>query len=139
MIDYSRLERALDHLGRQLDNRTLSRDRPELSDLDRDAIDESVIHRFETAYDMLWKHLKRYLVEKLGLPDVPNSPKPLFRIAEENGLLPSSLDTWMTYAELRIGTAHDYSAVKAAQCLQAVPSFMHDAEKLFATISGKTT
>ena len=30
-------------------------------------------------YDMVWKHLKRYLNEELGLAETPNSPKPVIR------------------------------------------------------------
>ena len=51
-----------------------------LPELIREAIAESVIQRFETCYDCLWKVLKRYLIEKLGLAEVPNSPNPIFRL-----------------------------------------------------------
>ena len=40
------------------------------------AVAESVIQRFETCYDCLWKVLKRYLVEELGVANAPNSPSP---------------------------------------------------------------
>ena len=59
--------------------------------VDREAIGESVIHRFDTCYDTLWKDLKRYLTDEIGLPDVPNSPKPIIKIAGDNGLLAFSL------------------------------------------------
>jgi hypothetical protein len=36
-----------------------------LTGLDREAIGESVIQRFETCYDTLWKTLKRYLTEEI--------------------------------------------------------------------------
>lgn len=122
---------SLSALARQFDNYQRLDGREELSALDREAVAESVIHRFETCYDTLWKHLKRYLVETLGLPDVPNSPKPVFRLAAENGLLPGATDTWMVYADARIATAHDYSGKKAEACLALMERFITDAQELY--------
>ena len=70
------------------------------------------IQRFETCYDCLWKALKRYLIEELGLADIRNSPKPVFRLAHENDLFASPLEQWMQYADARIGTSHDYDSKK---------------------------
>ncbi len=79
MIDYDKFRKALRHLDEQFENyRTLDPGQPALI---REAVAESVVQRFETCYDCLWKVLKRYLAEELGLPDLPNSPKPLFRLA----------------------------------------------------------
>ena len=75
MIDYDKLQKSLKHLEQQFANYKLAQDRAELTDIDREAIAESVIHRFETCYDTLWKDLKRYLIEDSGLADVPDSPK----------------------------------------------------------------
>jgi diadenosine tetraphosphatase ApaH/serine/threonine PP2A family protein phosphatase len=87
MIDYGNIQKALKHLELQLRNHQ-GMD-ASLDTLTREAIAESVIQRFETTYDCLWKVLKRHLGEVLGLADLPNSPKPLLRIAAENRLLPS--------------------------------------------------
>ncbi|MBF0552726.1 MAG: nucleotidyltransferase substrate binding protein, partial [Deltaproteobacteria bacterium] len=121
MIDYEKLHKSLKNLELQVDNYNRAADRKELSDLDREALAESVIHRFETCYDMLWKHLKRYIVEELGLVDVPNSPKPVFRFAAENNLLANAVEQWLNYADARTATAHDYSGKKAADCLDVIP------------------
>ncbi|MBF0551819.1 MAG: nucleotidyltransferase substrate binding protein [Deltaproteobacteria bacterium] len=95
MIDYDRFNKSLHHLDLQYKNYKNSGCRQNLTELDKEALAESVIHRFETCYDMLWKHLKRYIVEELGLVDVPNSPKPVFRLAAENKLLSSQVDQWL--------------------------------------------
>jgi|GEM_PF-2502845 len=68
----------------------------ELSDLDREAIGESMIQRFETCYDTLWKTLKRYLSEETGLADTPNSPKPILKLAGQNDLLAAPVEQWLT-------------------------------------------
>jgi len=136
MIDYDKLQKSLKHLELQLENCYRSADRAELTDLDREALAESVIQRFKTCYDMLWKHLRRYLVEELGLAEVPNSPKPVFRMAAENHLLSSPLEQWLQYADSRIDTTHDYSGEKAADCLEVIPNFLDDAIGLYQTMTG---
>ena len=82
MIEYDKFRMSLERLEEQYKN---YRERDDsLPELTREAITESVIRRFKTCYDCLWKVLKRYLIEELGLADVSNSPKPIFRLASEN-------------------------------------------------------
>lgn len=138
MIDYDKLQKALKHLELQFQNYQMAQDRPELSELDREGIAESVIQRFETCYDTLWKDLKRYLIEEIGLADVPNSPKPIIKLAGQNDLLASSIEKWLEYADARTDTAHDYSEEKAASTLAVVDAFIDDAIGLYQTMSGKT-
>ncbi len=133
MIDYSKLQKALKHLELQFENlQTLDELQPLLM---REAVAESVIQRFEICYDCLWKVLKRYLIEELGLPETPNSPKPVFRIAFENDLLKNGVESWLNYAEARIGTSHDYSGEKALAAIKIMPSFIDDAISLYRIMS----
>lgn len=74
MINYEKFQLPLQKLQAQYQN--FEHLDPGLSDLNKEAVAESVIQRFKTCYDCLWKVLKRYLQEELGLPEVPNSPKP---------------------------------------------------------------
>ncbi len=135
MIDYTKFEKALQHLEAQFHNyRTLD---PSLPTLLQEAVAESVGQRFETTYDCLWKVLKRHLVEKLGLPEVPNSPKPVFRLAHENRLLPGEIEDWIEHANLRVATAHDYSGEKTQKALERMEDFIRDAIALHERLSGK--
>lgn len=85
MIDFGNFQRSLKNLELQNENRrNLSPDLPQLL---REAVDESVIQRFEVCYDTLWKSLRRHLIEEQGLPDVAWSPRPIFRLAGETGVL----------------------------------------------------
>lgn len=138
MLDYDKLQKSLKHLEQQFDNYKRAQDRPELMEIDREAIAESVIQRFETCYDTLWKDLKRYLIEETGLADVPNSPKPILKVAGQNDLFASSTEQWLKYADARTSTAHDYSGKKAAEVLLIVGDFIDDAIGLFQTMSGTT-
>jgi len=140
MIDYDKFKKALNHLQLQFDNyKNIGSEQPKLI---QEAVAESVIQRFETCYDCLWKVLKRYLIEELGLPEVPNSPKPIFRRSHENNLFASTtasttIDAWLKYADARIGTSHDYSGQKAADALELMEDFINDAIGLYQTISGQ--
>lgn len=136
MIDYSKLKKSLKHLDLQYENYTNAQYRAELSELDKEGIAESTIQRFETCYDTLWKTLKRYLVEELGIPEVPNSPKPILRLAFDNQLFASPIEQWLKYADARINTAHDYDGDKAVQCLMLMKDFIDDAIGLYQTMEG---
>ena len=136
MIEYDKFRLALKRLEEQ--NGNYRHGNPALSDLDREGIAESVIQRFETCYDCLWKVLKRYLAEALGAAEPPNSPKPVFRLAHENDLLTSPVEQWLRYADARIDTSHDYDGEKAQACLALVPDFIDDAIGLYQTMSGAT-
>ena len=66
IMDYQKLRQSLQRLDSQ--HRYLeSGEYSDLPALAREAIPESVIQRFEVCFDMLWKHLKRHLIEMEGL------------------------------------------------------------------------
>ena len=136
MIDYDTFRMSLQRLQEQRDNcRQLD---ASLSELTREAIAESVVRRFKTCYDCLWKVLKRYLIEELGVADAPNSPKPIFRLAYENDLFAGPMEQWLCYANARVDTSHDYSGEEAQGCAAIVDDFIDDAIALYQTMSGKT-
>lgn len=137
MINYENLEKSLKHLQAQYQNYLGLGEKEYLTELDKEGITESVIQRFETCYDSLWKVLKVYLGEGLGIPEVPNSPKPIFRIAGENKLLISDTQQWIRYADARISTAHDYSGEKTEKALELMGDFIADAIDLYITMTGK--
>ncbi len=136
MIDYDKFQMSLKRLEEQHENyQQLDASLPAFI---QEAIAESVIQRFETCYDCLWKVLKRYLTEELGIPDTPNNPKSIFRLAHENDLFGSSLEQWLSYADRRIDTTHDYSGEKAQACLDIMDEFIDDAIGLYQTMTGET-
>jgi len=135
-IDYSKFQMSLKRLMEQYENHITPK--PSRSVLEEEGVAESVIQRFETCYDCLWKVLKRYLGEVLGIPDTPNSPKPILRLAYENNLFETPLDDWLEYAEARIKTSHDYDGVKAQACLSLVGDFVEDAKGLYESMTGES-
>ena len=136
MIDYGNFSKALKHLELQYENYENLDD--ELPELMQESVSESVIHRFEVCYDTIWKVLKRYLEEELGHPNVPNSPNPILKMANENKLFTSPLEQWLKYASARIDTSHDYSGEKAQGCLALIEDVIDDAIGLYQTMTGET-
>lgn len=135
-IDYTKFQLSLKRLQQQHDNyQNLDES---LSRLNQEAVIESTIHRFETCFDTLWKALKRYMSDELGIPDLPNSPKPLFRVAFENDLYRGTPEDWIQYTEARISTSHDYDETKALDTLQIVDAFILDAIGLYQTMTGES-
>ena len=136
MIEYDKFRMSLKRLEEQHENyRQLE---ATLRELIREAIAESAIQRFETCYESLWKVLRRYLIEELGLAETPNSPKPLFKLAHENELFDVPLEQWLVYADRRVGTTHDYSVEKAQACLDIMDNFIDDTIGLYQTMSVET-
>ncbi len=134
-IDYGNLRLSLKNLETQHRNLLyLSSDFPPFV---HDGMAESVIQRFEICYDTLWKTLRRYLVEALGVADAPNSPRPIFRLANENLLLASGGEQWELYVQTRIDTTHDYDGGKAANAIKLMPSFIDDAIALYVRMTGE--
>jgi len=138
MIDYGKFQKSLKHLEQQYKNYLTLDEKDYLSEIDKEGIAESVIQRFETCYDTLWKVLKRYLNEELGVPEVPDSPKKIFRMAGENKIFTSNTEQWIRYADARIGTSHDYSGEKAEKALELMNNFIEDAIDLYIIMTNGT-
>lgn len=136
MIEYDKLKKSLVHLEKQYNNYLSMNRRDNLSALDKEGISESVVQRFETCYDTLWKLLKKYLEIETGLPDVPSSPIPVLRIAFENHII-DDVEKWIDYANARVGTAHDYSEQKFKEALDKTGDFIKDAISVYCKMTKK--
>ncbi len=136
MIEYDKLQKSLKHLELQFNNlQILDEDLPVIM---KEAVKESTIQRFETCWDCLWKILKKYLEEEMEIAELPNGPKPLIRIANENLLLSSNIENWFKYNQARINTSHDYSGIKAEDALEIMKEFIDDAIELYKTMTNET-
>lgn len=134
-VDYSNFQRTLKNL--EVQHNHLLHLSSEYPSFVHEGMAESVIQRFETCYDTLWKVLRRYLTVSLGLPDVPNSPRPTFRIADQNGLLAAGWEQWDRYVRARIGTTHAYDQAKAENAIELMPEFIADAIGLYTELTGE--
>ena len=82
------------------------------TELERDAIRDSLVKRFEYTLEMVWKSCKRYLHEEGFAEAATGSPKSIMRLAAEAGIIRSA-ENWIRYIDARQGTSHNYSEEKA--------------------------
>ena len=134
-LDYGNLHRALKNL--ELQHEHLLNLPPDYPAYIQESMAESVVQRFETCYDTLWKMLRRHLVEALGIAEAPNSPRPIFRSTDENRLLAAGAEQWELYVRARIDTTHDYNREKAANAIALMPAFISDAIELYSAMTGE--
>jgi nucleotidyltransferase substrate binding protein (TIGR01987 family) len=135
MIDYTYLKVVIRNLELQFANLQEKRGQDGVSDLDLEAIQESVIKRFDLALEMSWRLLQKHLTEDFGIADVPAGPKPLLRLADQNDLLNARIEQWIQYVNVRNASAHDYSGEKAEQTLLVIPEYLQDAIFLYEKMS----
>ncbi len=136
MVDYSNFHRTLNLLRVQYEH--YQQLDPSHSDLVREAVVESIVKRFEMCSVCLWKALRRYLIEKIGLADVPKNPKGTFILANRNGLLIAPIEQWFLYLDTRVDVAYNYSSAKGRACVSLVESFIADASNLSQRMSGES-
>lgn len=131
--DCENLRKTLANLEAQYDHlNNLPADSEQLT---VEGIRESVIQRFEICYDVTWTTLRRYLRDELRLPEVPSSPKPVFRIAAQNRLLDDSASRWQLYAKTRVETTHMYDEEKVLAALALIPEFIVDVAELYGVLA----
>ncbi len=102
----------------------------------QEAIEDSLVKRFDYTLEMAWKSCKRYLSEEGVADAATGSPKSIMRIAAEVGLIENA-EPWMHYITARQSTAHDYSAEKAKNVVALADAFLSDVTELFKTMSTK--
>lgn len=134
--NYEKLEKSLKRLKEQYANYKL--DKKSLSSIDKEAIKESIIHRFEICNDTLWKHLKKHLRDQEGLIDLPNSPNGVFRQDFLAHVIDKeTLTKLMAFNDLRGVTFHDYSLIKAQQALNKIEDFIQYVENIYQILIKK--
>ena len=100
----------------------------------KEAIRESCIHRFEVCFDSLWKHLKKYLQDNIGLSSLPNGPKPLFRVAGENHII-FDIEKWFNYNNKTITTSHNCLKKQEEETMDVIEDFIIDVSIVYKKIS----
>jgi nucleotidyltransferase substrate binding protein (TIGR01987 family) len=94
----------------------------------------AVIQNFEFTFELSWKMLERWLVEKLGAAYVKRlSHKALFRLAGERMLLTDPAH-WFDYLEARNKTSHTYNVSVAEDVYGKAILFLDDAKGLLKNL-----
>ena len=132
-MDYTQLKTALERFGEMLS--AFHDKSAERSALERDAIKDSLVKRFEYSLEVAWKTCKRHLFEQGFAEARTGSPKSIMRLAAEAGVI-ADATSWMSYINARQSNSHDYAEEKAADVLKVVDDFGRDAIVLCEKLSG---
>lgn len=102
-------------------------------------IRDGLIQRFEFAYDLAHKMLRRALEQAAATPDEIDrlSFPTLIRTGVEQGFVPGEWADWRTFREMRNITSHTYDAAKAVQVVSAIPAFLAEAQGLLARLQAQ--
>lgn len=134
-MDYSQLKTAIERFGEMLE---AYRDNARREPLEREAVQDSLIKRFEYTFEVAWKTCKRHLAEEGFTEAASGSPKSIIRLAAENKLI-GDAETWMGYLAFRQDTSHDYSSDKAETVLDVTEDFYTDVVSLYREMTGESS
>ncbi len=134
-MDYSQLKKAILRFEEMLN--AYNDESAERGDLEQEAVQDSLIKRFEYTLEMSWKSCKRHLDEEGFAEAKTGSPKSIMRLAFTAGVVRSA-DDWIRYINARQSTSHDYSEEKAEHVLAVVDEFYDDAVGLYQALTGET-
>jgi nucleotidyltransferase substrate binding protein (TIGR01987 family) len=133
-MDYIQFKTALQRLGEML---AAYRRNDQRSSLEREAVQDSLIKRFEYTLETAWKTCKRHLEEEGFVEAKTGSPKSIIRLAAQRNLL-SNPEGWFGYLQFRQDTSHDYSCDKAEAVLDCIEEFFADAVRLYQEMTGES-
>ena len=132
-MDYIQLETAIKRFAEMLE---AYRHNEKRKPLEQEAVQDSLVKRFEYTLEVAWKTCKRHLGEEGFMQAATGSPKDIMRLALEAGLI-TDLQGWLDYINVGQNTSHDYSEDKAECALDMAEAFYDDVMGLYQTMTGK--
>ena len=133
-MDYVQLKTAIQRYGEMLQAYRNNVDRPPL---EQEAVQDSLIKRFEYTLEVAWKICKKHLEEEGFAEAATGSPKSIIRLASQRNLI-NNPETWFNYLQFRQDTSHDYSSDKAEAVLDIAESFYEDVVNLYRGMTGES-
>lgn len=132
-MDYSQLKTAIERFGEMLE---AFRHNDRRGPLEREAVQDSLIKRFEYTLETAWKTCKRHLEEEGFAEAATGSPKSIIRLAAQRKLV-GNPEAWFGYLRFRQDTSHDYSSDKADAVLDIAEDFYRDVTELYRRMAGE--
>lgn len=133
-MDYTQLRTAIQRFGEML---KAYRDNANRPPLEQEAVQDSLIKRFEYTFEVAWKTCKRHLEEEGFTEAETGSPKSIIRLAAQRRLI-ANPDAWFGYLQFRQDTSHDYSSDKAEATLDTAEDFYRDVVTLYGEMTGES-
>jgi nucleotidyltransferase substrate binding protein (TIGR01987 family) len=100
---------------------------------DSSFVRDSIVKRFEYAYELSWKFMRRHLIWA-ALEAEPQTRRDLFRVAARAGLIDDP-EAWFAFHEARNLTAHTYNDKNAAKVIEAARRLLPDARLLLEALA----
>lgn len=132
-LDFTPLSNAVARLGEGLTRY--------LADTSDEQIRDGLIQRFELAYDLSAKMLRRALAATADVPEhIDQMTFPtLIRSANEQDLLLGSWPDWHGYRSMRNITSHTYDEAKAKEVVEGIPAFLEEARALLERLQQRSS
>lgn len=133
-MDYTQLKTAIQRFGEMLEAYRNNADR---SPLEQEAVQDSLIKRFEYTLEIAWKICKEHLEDEGFAEAATGSPKSIIRLAAQRNLIKNP-ESWFTYLRFRQDTSYDYSSDKAEAVLDITEDFYEDVVALYRGMTGES-
>ncbi len=134
-MDYIQLKTAIERFGEML---MAYRDNANRPPLEQEAVQDSLIKRFEYTLEVAWKTCKRHLEEEGFAEAASGSPKSIIRLAAQRNMI-NNPEQWFGYLRFRQDTSHDYSSDKAETVLDIADDFYKDVANLYEEMAGESS
>ncbi len=97
---------------------------------------DSVVKRFELAYELSTRSLRRYLLDRaISAGDIEDkSLQAILRVADREGLILHGWPEWKAFRDARNETAHSYTEPKAREIAKTAQPFLVEAEYLLENL-----
>lgn len=132
-MDYTQLKTAIQRFGEMLDAYRNNASRPPL---EQEAVQDSLIKRFEYTLEVAWKICKKHLEEEGFAEAAAGSPKSIIRLAAQRNLI-NNPETWFNYLRFRQDILQDYPSIKAESLFDIDKTFYEDVVKLYRGMTGE--
>ena len=136
MIDYTHYQNSFNQLVRFWEN-YIDKKSPDASDKATEIMKVGLVHSFQICFEAQIKILRRYLIDEMGTLNQLEGAKPILRAANENNLLPSPVEQWFTYVNVRNAAAHDHDMEKANDAVVILPDYIEDSKALFQNMKAQ--
>jgi nucleotidyltransferase substrate binding protein (TIGR01987 family) len=133
-MDYTQLKTAIKRFGEMLD---AYRNNAGRAPLEQEAVQDSLIKRFEYTLEMAWKICKKHLEEEGFAEAATGSPKSIIRLAAQRNLI-NNPETWFSYLRFRQDILQDYPSIKSESLFNIAKTFYEDVVKLYLVMTGES-
>ncbi|MCH9664134.1 MAG: hypothetical protein K0U66_10850 [Gammaproteobacteria bacterium] len=96
----------------------------------------AVAHAFQISYECLLRALKIYLRKNTKI-NANGDAKEIFKLATQHQMLPTPLEDWLDYIEIRKHAIQDHSTIQQKDTLNKIDRFIAHAVQTHQKITGQ--